>query len=584
MENKKVKKPKPSKFALWWRWPLIVLALSFCLSLAFGVVSQVALTGAGIAISVVVILIFIGIAIFSDMVGVAITAANFEPFRAMAARKVRGAKESIKLIQNKEKVASVSADVIGDICGILSGAAGTSITVVLIVNYAGTFWEVLIASLVSAVIAALTIFGKAYCKKYSMLHCEKIILVLGKFISLFHFQKKNKDNLDKKGKKSDKKDKKEGKMVKFIKPDFKNNILNVSASLATLLGCDNKNPTLKVLEEKFKKKFKNVVFIIFDGLGKNPIEVNLNKNSLLRKNTVKDITSVLPATTTNATTTLLTNSYPIEHGMFGWSVNFEELGRNVDVYLSQDTKTGEKIDPNFISNRLPIIPFYKNAKTDYKISKVIPSYWNDGIEENRHVCSKIGEYFDEIKNICQMEGKQFIYTYCPEPDATMHQYGVSSVEAKELINHINDKMEELAKSCDDTLFIITADHGQIDVEGYIEIYKDEELQSLLRCPPYLEPRATAFKVKAGLNEKFIEVFNKNYGNDFELYPASKLIEEGYFGDPNIIGQRELLGDYIAICKNHKQFVIFEDAPRFKGNHCSLTEEAIVPLILIEGKK
>ncbi len=201
MENKKAKKSKPSKFVIWWKWPLIVLALSFFLSLAFGVVSQVALTGAGIAISVVVILFFIGISIVSDMVGVAITATSYEPFRAMASRKIRGAKEAIRLIDNKEKVASVSADVIGDICGILSGAAGTSITVLLIVNYAGTFWEVLIASVVSAVIAALTIFGKAYCKKYSMVHSEKIILILGKFISLFHIQKKVKDAGERKTKK-----------------------------------------------------------------------------------------------------------------------------------------------------------------------------------------------------------------------------------------------------------------------------------------------------------------------------------------------------------------------------------------------
>ena len=202
MKTRKERKPKPTKFAIWWKWPLIVLALSFVLSLAFGIVSEVALSEAGLAVSIVVILIFILIAIIADMVGVAATAANFEPFRAMAARKVRGAKESIKLINHKEVVASVAADVIGDICGILAGAAGATITIVLIKNYAGSFLEVLIASLVSAVIAALTIFGKAYCKKYAMLHSEKIVLILGKFISLFCIHKK--DTTDKKANKKDK--------------------------------------------------------------------------------------------------------------------------------------------------------------------------------------------------------------------------------------------------------------------------------------------------------------------------------------------------------------------------------------------
>ena len=195
MKIKKERKPKPSKFAVWWKWPLIVLALSFFLSLVFGFASEIALSGAGIAVSVVVILVFILISIFSDMIGVAITAANFEPFRAMAARKVRGAKESIRLLENKEKVASVAADVIGDICGILSGAAGATITAAVVLHVSNNFLIVFIASLVSAVIAALTIFGKAYFKKYAILHSEKVIILLGKFLSLFHPQKKNKDNL-----------------------------------------------------------------------------------------------------------------------------------------------------------------------------------------------------------------------------------------------------------------------------------------------------------------------------------------------------------------------------------------------------
>jgi len=189
MKIKKQRK-KSSKFAYWWKWPLIVLLLSFCLSFAFGVVSELALSGAGIIVSIVVIIVFIVISIFSDMVGVAVTAADLSPFRAMASKKVRGAKEGIKLIKNADKVASVCADVIGDICGILSGAAGATVTIALINDSMNNFVTIVIASLVSAVIAALTIFGKAFFKKYSMKHCEKIILFIGKILSIFHIHKK----------------------------------------------------------------------------------------------------------------------------------------------------------------------------------------------------------------------------------------------------------------------------------------------------------------------------------------------------------------------------------------------------------
>ncbi len=591
MKTRKERKPKPTKFAIWWKWPLIVLALSFVLSLAFGIVSEVALSEAGLAVSIVVILIFILIAIIADMVGVAATAANFEPFRAMAARKVRGAKESIKLINHKEVVASVAADVIGDICGILAGAAGATITIVLIKNYAGSFLEVLIASLVSAVIAALTIFGKAYCKKYAMLHSEKIVLILGKFISLFCIHKK--DTTDKKANKKDKnkkkdnvnnKEKKGGEVLTLTKPDFNKNILNVSASLAQFLGCPNNKPTLEVLNEELKKGYKNIVFIIFDGLGMNPISINLDENDFLRAKVKEVLTTVFPATTTNATTTLHTNMYPMEHGRFGWSIYFEEIGRNVDIYVGQDSKTKEKVSFDFIEEKVPLKAYYLDANTDYAINRVAPSYWTDNTKENHHICEKVDEFFEEIQKICQTEGKQFIYSYCPEPDATMHDNGVTSKEAKTLITHISQKMEELCKTCGDTLFIVTADHGQVDVEGYVELYKNDKLLSMLETPPYLEPRATAFKVKEGLKEDFVKLFNDCYGNDFELHSSKELVDAGYFGGKYEDKFASLLGDYIAICKTHKQFVIYEKSPRFKGHHCSLTEEVFVPLIVISSPK
>ena len=195
-DKKKVKK-KQSGFAYWWKWPLTVLVVAFCLSLSFSILSELALSGAGVIIAVVVIVIFIMIAIVTDMIGVAVTAASIEPFRAMAAKKVRGARDAIKLIQNADRVSSVVADVVGDICGILSGAAGATIAGSIIFNPSSSFTEIFIASLVSAVIASLTIFGKAFFKKYAINHKEKIVLAVGKFISLFHSQKKKKQKDDK---------------------------------------------------------------------------------------------------------------------------------------------------------------------------------------------------------------------------------------------------------------------------------------------------------------------------------------------------------------------------------------------------
>ena len=191
---KKKKKKKQSKFALWFKWPLIVLVISFSLSLFFGVLSEIAMTNANIFIAIVVVLVFLVIAIITDMIGVAIAACDTTPFRAMAAKKIRGAKEAIMLVKNADRVSSIVADILGDVCSILSGAAGTTIAVALISSNSSSMVEVIISSLVSAVIAALLISGKALMKRYSLIHSEKIILILGKFISIFHINKKSKKN------------------------------------------------------------------------------------------------------------------------------------------------------------------------------------------------------------------------------------------------------------------------------------------------------------------------------------------------------------------------------------------------------
>ena len=198
-EKKKIKrekkpKQKQSKFAIWWKWPLIVLGVSLILSFSFGVLSEMALSTPNLILAIVVIIVFLILSIIGDMIGVAATAATLEPFRAMASRKIRGANEAIILVKNADKVASVFADILGDICGILSGAAGASISLMLIKEWMPDITGVMIASLVSAVIAALIIFGKAAFKKYSIAHCERIILICGKVMSIFHKQnsKKNK--------------------------------------------------------------------------------------------------------------------------------------------------------------------------------------------------------------------------------------------------------------------------------------------------------------------------------------------------------------------------------------------------------
>lgn len=367
----------------------------------------------------------------------------------------------------------------------------------------------------------------------------------------------------------------------MLKPNWENSILNVSATFSEFLGNKNDIPKISILQEKLKQDYKNVVFVCMDGFGLFPMKQNLNKNSFLIKNIKKKITSVFPSTTTNATSTLYSATYPMDHGMFGWSLYIEELDRNVDIYIGRDSNTGEKIDKEFVNKKLAFDYYFNHSNGKITTNAVLPFYVEPA-NKNSYPYEKKEQMFDLLEDICKKKGKQFVYAYAGnpdgEPDHTMHIYGVTSKEAKEIIACYNAKFEEFANKHKDTLIVITCDHGQTDITDYIELYKDKELLSTLEKPAYLEARAVSFIVKPNMEEKFKKEIKKY--KQLKLYKTEDLIKKNFFGPKT--EKAKLLGDYIAIVKNnHTQVLINELMPRFKGHHTALTKrEMLLPLIIL----
>ena len=369
-------------------------------------------------------------------------------------------------------------------------------------------------------------------------------------------------------------------MKKFIKPDFTNSNLNISSTLAKYLGSPNDKPTLKILEDELNKNYRNILFICYDGMGIHPLNINLDKDSFLRSNIKSTLTSTFPSTTTNATTSLLSNKYPLEHGWFGWSLNFDEMNMNIDIFPKRNSFDAEPVE--ITSSPIKSQKHYFNsANTDYEIHTVLPTYVEVFNESLNHPFKEEADLFNNIKTILNKPGKHFIYSYYGEPDTTMHEFGVTSPETKKLIERLNQKTLDLYKNSKDTLFIITADHGQVDIEGYVDFYGDKKLMDMLKIYPYLDARAVAFKVKDEYKKEFEEYFTKTYSEDFILRKSQDLIDEGYFGPKGDMGY--LLGDFIAIgTYTHKTALMTPISHRFKGHHTSLTEEMEVPLIIFNN--
>ena len=192
MEINKEKKFEQKKSSVKWKWCIKIFIITLLLSFCFSVLSELLLSSTQslliTVLSILVLFIFILIAVFCDMIGVAMTSADSTPFTAMASKKIRGAKETLSLLKNADKASSFFCDIIGDACGIVCGAIGASIVAVVAVN-TESIVKVLIGAGASAVIAAITVFGKAVGKGIAVSHANSIVLKVGKFVSLFKKQK-----------------------------------------------------------------------------------------------------------------------------------------------------------------------------------------------------------------------------------------------------------------------------------------------------------------------------------------------------------------------------------------------------------
>ncbi len=170
------------------RWAVQVFFIAVFLSAALSFASDQALNGAGLAVAFAVLLAFILLGIVFDIIGVAVTAADEKPFHSMAARKTPGAREALGLIRKADKVSSFCNDVVGDICGIISGSTG-AVIVVQIQSAFGTP-GVVISLAVTALTSGLTIGGKALGKSFAIAKSTAVLQLVGRFLHLFSRKKR----------------------------------------------------------------------------------------------------------------------------------------------------------------------------------------------------------------------------------------------------------------------------------------------------------------------------------------------------------------------------------------------------------
>jgi len=165
------------------RYIVLVGIGSFILAIVFTFFSEYFTSRLNSIILSLVFLVFIVlINLAADVVGTAVTAASHIPFNAKASKRIRGAPQGLQLIRNADKVANLTNDMLSDITTTVGGALGISI-VVQIMKLDPALSQFWLNILITALIAAVIVSGKAFSKKIALSHPDDVIFFVGRVLA-----------------------------------------------------------------------------------------------------------------------------------------------------------------------------------------------------------------------------------------------------------------------------------------------------------------------------------------------------------------------------------------------------------------
>ncbi len=362
-------------------------------------------------------------------------------------------------------------------------------------------------------------------------------------------------------------------------PDYDRSILSIAASVLKHFGVkDCPHKTLPELDELLGKDYKNVIVMLFDGLGTSVLKEHLSESDFLLQHYVTDISSVYPSTTTAATTAIQSGLSPLESGWVGWDLYFGEIGKTVAVFRNTLQQSDvPAVDYDVAKRYIPYKSIFERIEEvqGRKTAYWIAFYTKYGAKSVRHICNT-------ARRISRKRKHKYIYTYWNEPDHTMHGYGVGSKEAHEQVLLINSEVERLCRKLKNSLVIITADHGQCDAKTvYLEDYPT--LTEHLVIPPSVEARAISFFVKEGKQAEFKEEFNRLFGDVYRLMTRDEVFSEGILGNGTPHRKTgDFIGDFLAVATGKVNLDYKRGDFEPTGVHAGLTEEEMtVPLIVFE---
>lgn len=393
---------------------------------------------------------------------------------------------------------------------------------------------------------------------------------------------------------------------KLIMPDYNNlNIVNLYSIVGKFFGIKSLlSPKMSIEDLPDYTNINKIVLFIIDGLGYNFLKSRSRKLDILFSNAKEGcfipITSTFPSTTSTALTSLFTAQTPAEHGIIGYTMYLKSFGLIIDMlnftpvygWMSNESIIQE-LSPykslwltKLIETGIGVRIFTRFTTADSGLSKII----YQGQKIVTYVLAT--DLIVNLKKALESSAPLLLVVYYPGYDTLSHLYGPFSEEAETDFTFFENLiktflMEKLDRKIkDETLFILTSDHGQSQTENIIFIKDMPKIFQHLIIPSAGDSRATFLFTKQNKEDEVKSLLQKEL-TDFKIFNSYEMLEKGFYGTPKTNEEKVVLEErignltLIAIGKSAILYPYSEkDRERSKkGSHGGLSlDEMLVPLL------
>lgn len=399
----------------------------------------------------------------------------------------------------------------------------------------------------------------------------------------------------------------------FVYPQYGGqSILNIPSSICNWLGATQFGaPALEAsITSGLAASYKRVIFLLVDALALHRLQNWMRDptfalwQALAKRGVLAPLTSVTPSTTCAALTSLWTGRSPAEHGTVGYELWLREYGVVANMILHAPFSFSREdigslqsagFDPRSFLG-LPTLGTHLAAAGVRSYALQHFAIIDSGLSEMFFPDVELAPFLsptDGWSNLRQLiesrpDERAFYWFYWDHIDTLSHKDGPDNPRVKAEFASFTKALEsgflnglkpELAK---ETLFVLAADHGQINTEKdpHYDLRNHPNLTRRLHMQPTGENRLAFLYVKPGQIEAVREYIERTWPNQFSLLESGYALDLGLFGpQPHAARSAERMGDLTVLAKGNAYWWWGNRENPLLGRHGGLTEqEMVVPFL------